>query len=157
MASNAGGITVYGQNFLANLFTGQTSLPSSWYLALLTGVPDSLMTGTTVAAVEAAGGPGSYGYARLAVVNSATYWTTGNNGLTGNVAALYWPIATGSWGGTTNTPIAYFGVTDAATAGNLYGWGAFADPKVIISGYQFWTDVGGVVFSFGGTTDTTAS
>ena len=66
-------------------------------------------------------------YARQGPV---TFANAGNNPtVASNSAIVTFPVATGSWG-----TVAYFGVWDAATAGNFRGSGAVTTPKAVNSG-----------------------
>jgi hypothetical protein len=92
-------------------------LTTTAYVSLHTGDPGN--TGLT----EVSGGA----YARQGPV---TFGNSGNNPtVASNSAIITFPVATGAWG-----TIAYFGVWDAATAGNFRGSGAVTTPKAVNSG-----------------------
>jgi len=66
-------------------------------------------------------------YARQGPV---TFANAGNNPtVASNSAIVTFPVATGAWG-----TVSYFGVWDAATAGNFRGSGAVTTPKAVNSG-----------------------
>ena len=78
--------------------------------------------------------PSGSGYARVTVANNTTSWVAaGTQPSTGyevdNGVAITFPSATGSWG-----TVTYFGIFDAATAGNLLGFGALTTSQAIASG-----------------------
>jgi hypothetical protein len=97
--------------------TSYTS-PTTTYLALYTSDPTDADTGT-----EVSGGS----YARQAITFSSP-----SNGVTSNSAAIEFPTATASWG-----TIAYVGIRDAVTSGNLLYHTALDASKVIDSGDIF--------------------
>jgi hypothetical protein len=92
-------------------------LTTTAYVSLHTGDPGN--TGLT----EVSGGA----YARQGPI---TFANAGNNPtVASNSAIITFPVATGSWG-----TIGYFGVWDAATAGNFRGSGALTTAKAVNSG-----------------------
>lgn len=58
---------------------------------------------------------------------------------TSNLQAIEFPIATDSWG-----DVAYFGIRDNETEGNLLVYGAFNKPTSIDAGNKFIIDVGNI-------------
>ncbi len=111
-------------NFLENALINATlrntsyTSPTTTYLALYTTDPTDADTGT-----EVSGGS----YARQAITFSSP-----SNGATSNSAAIEFPTATASWG-----TIAYIGIRDAVTAGNLLYHTALDSSKAIGSGDIF--------------------
>ena len=97
--------------------TSYTS-PATVYVALYTTDPTDADTGT-----EVSGGS----YARTAVTFGAP-----SNGVTTNSAAVEFPQATGSWG-----TVAYIGLRDASSGGNLLYHTALDASKTIDSGDIF--------------------
>lgn len=127
-----GGMTDYCANKLIDLiFRAQAyTWPSNLYGALYTATPSNAGGGT-----EVSGG----GYARAAIASSLTAWSgtqsagstvasSGTSGRMSNNAALTYPAPTGSQG-----TVAWEGLKDASTAGNLMFWGAIAS-RTISSG-----------------------
>ena len=92
-------------------------LTTTAYVSLHTA--DPLDTGGS----EVSGGA----YARQGPV---TFANAGNNPtVASNSAIVTFPAATGAWG-----TVAYFGLWDAATAGNFRGAGALTTPKAVNNG-----------------------
>ena len=110
-------------NYLENkvmlhVFGGTSyTAPSTLYVALYTSDPGEGDTGT-----EVSGGS----YARQTGAFTIT------NGVAANTAAIEFPTATASWG-----TVAYVGVRDASTGGNLLASGALTTSKTISSGDVF--------------------
>jgi hypothetical protein len=111
-------------NFLENALINATlrntsyTSPTTTYLALYTSDPTDADTGT-----EVSGGS----YARQAITFSSP-----SNGVTSNSGAIEFPTATGSWG-----TVAYVGIRDAVTSGNLLYHTALDASKVIDTGDIF--------------------
>ena len=110
----------YLENALINATLRNTSYtsPTTTYLALYTSDPTDADTGT-----EVTGGS----YARQAITFSSP-----SNGVTSNSSAIEFPTATASWG-----TVAYVGIRDAVTSGNLLYHTALDASKVIDSGDIF--------------------
>jgi len=108
-------------NYLENAIVNGTlrattyTAPTTIYVGLYTTDPTDANTGT-----EVSGGS----YARVAVTFAAP-----SNGASITSADVTFPTATGTWG-----TVAYFGVLDALTAGNLLYHGVFAASKSITTG-----------------------
>ena len=92
----------YLENALINATLRNTSYtsPTTVYLALYTTDPTDADTGTEVS---------GNAYARQSITFGAP-----SNGVSTNSAAIEFPQATGSWG-----TVAYVGIRDASSAGNL--------------------------------------
>ncbi|MDR3541070.1 MAG: hypothetical protein P4L69_08940 [Desulfosporosinus sp.] len=73
--------------------------------------------------------PVGNGYARVAVTANATDFPTPTVGSTNNAVSVAFPQATGPQG-----TVTYFGWFDAATNGNLIGYGALNTSQTIVSG-----------------------
>jgi len=110
----------YLENALINATLRNTSYtsPATVYVGLYTSDPTDANSGT-----EVSGGS----YARTAVTFGAP-----SDGVTTNSAAVEFPQATGSWG-----TVAYIGILDAATTGNLLYHTALDVSKTIASGDIF--------------------
>jgi len=115
----------YLENALINATLRNTSYtsPSTVYLALYTSDPTDADTGT-----EVSGGS----YARQSITFGAP-----SNGASTNTAAIEFPQATGSWG-----TVAYIGIRDASTAGNLLYHTALDASKTIATGDVFRVAIG---------------
>ncbi len=92
--------------------------PTTVYLALYTSDPTDADTGTEVSGTS---------YARQSITFGAP-----SNGATTNPAAIDFPQAGSSWG-----TIAYIGIRDASTAGNLLYHTALDASKTIATGDVF--------------------
>lgn len=111
-------------NFLENALINATlrattyTSPATVYVSLWTTDPTDAGSGT-----EVSGGS----YARTAVTFGAP-----SNGVTTNSAAVEFPQATASWG-----TVAYFGINDASTGGNLLYHSPVTTSKTIDTGDIF--------------------
>jgi hypothetical protein len=111
-------------NFLENALVNATlrntssTSPTTVFVALYTTDPTDADTGTEVS---------GNGYARQSVTFSAP-----SNGATSNSAAVEFPQATGSWG-----TVAYIGLRDASSGGNLLYHTALDASKTIATGDVF--------------------
>lgn len=102
--------------------TSYTS-PATVYLALYTTDPTDADTGTEVS---------GNAYARQSITFGAP-----SNGVTTNTAAIEFPQATGSWG-----TVAYIGIRDALTNGNLLYHSPLDASKTIATGDVFRVAIG---------------
>jgi hypothetical protein len=116
------GFSNYLENKVLDLLFGSTaySVPGTLYIGLSTDTIDDTTTGSTV--VEPSGGA----YARVAVTNDKTTWSTASNGSVQNDIDILFPEATASWGTVTHMFIA-----DAVSGGNILVWGALTTTKAI--------------------------
>jgi hypothetical protein len=115
----------YLENALINATlrnTGYTS-PTTVYLALYTTDPTDADAGDEVS---------GNGYARQSITFGAP-----SNGVSTNSAAIEFPQATGSWG-----TVAYIGIRDALTSGNLLYHTALDASKAIATGDVFKVAIG---------------
>jgi len=116
-------------NFLENALINATlrntsyTSPTTVYLALYTSDPTDADTGT-----EVSGGS----YARQSITFGSP-----SNGVSTNTAAIEFPQATGSWG-----TVAYLGIRDASTSGNLLYHTALDASKTIATGDVFRVAIG---------------
>ena len=110
----------YLENALINATLRNTTYtsPATVYISLWTTDPTDAGSGT-----EVSGGS----YARTSVTFGAP-----SNGVTTNSAAVEFPQATASWG-----TIAYFGINDASTGGNLLYHSPVTTSKTIDTGDIF--------------------
>jgi hypothetical protein len=122
-------------NFLENALINATlrntsyTSPTTVYLALYTSDPTDADTGT-----EVSGGS----YARQAITFGAP-----SNGVSTNSAAIEFPQAGGSWG-----TVAFVGIRDASTAGNLLFHTALDASKTIATGDVFRVAIGSLSVAF---------
>ena len=110
----------YLENALVNAVLRNTAYtsPTTVYLALYTTDPTDADTGTEVS---------GNAYARQSITFGAP-----SNGVTTNSVAIEFPQATGSWG-----TVAYVGIRDASTAGNLLFHTPLDASKTIATGDVF--------------------
>jgi len=105
--------------------------PANVYVGLLTTSPADAGGGT-----EVSGGS----YARVAVASSLANWagtqaaasttaSSGTSSTTSNNAAITFPAPSANWGS-----VAYIGIYDASTAGNLLFWAPLTTPKTVNNG-----------------------
>ncbi len=115
----------YLENALVNATLRNTSYtsPATVYVALYTTDPTDADTGTEVS---------GNAYARQSVTFSAP-----SNGATSNSAAVEFPQATGSWG-----TVAYIGLRDASSGGNLLYHTPLDASKTIATGDVFRIAIG---------------
>lgn len=132
-AVHAGALTDYAENKIVDaLLRGQAiGTPATWYVALYTTCPTDSTGGT-----EVSGGS----YARVAVTASLANWagtqsagsttaSSGTGGTTSNNNAITFPAPTANWG-----VVNCWGLTDAASSGNLWIYAALTVPKTINNG-----------------------
>lgn len=115
----------YLENALINATLRNTSYtsPAAVYLALYTSDPTDADAGTEVS---------GNAYERQAITFGSP-----SNGVSTNSAAIEFPQATGSWG-----TVAYIGIRDASTAGNLLFHTALDASKAIATGDVFRVAIG---------------
>jgi len=115
----------YLENALINATLRNTAFtsPTTVYLALYTTDPTDADSGTEVS---------GNAYARQSITFGAP-----SNGVSTNTAAIEFPQATGSWG-----TVAYVGIRDASTAGNLLYHTPLDASKTIATGDVFRVAVG---------------
>ena len=115
----------YLENALIDATLRNTSYtsPATVYLALYTSDPTDADAGTEVT---------GNAYERQAITFGAP-----SNGVSTNSAAIEFPQATGSWG-----TVAYIGIRDASTTGNLLFHSPLDDSKAIATGDVFRVAIG---------------
>jgi hypothetical protein len=115
----------YLENALINATLRNTSYtsPATVYLALYTSDPTDADTGTEVS---------GNAYERQSITFGSP-----SNGVSTNTAAIEFPQATGSWG-----TVAYIGIRDASTAGNLLYHTGLDASKAIATGDVFRVAIG---------------
>lgn len=120
MSTNA--LSHYLESALINAVLKNTAYtpPTTTYLALFTADPTDSNTGTEVSGSA---------YARQAITWSAITTNSPNGSTVTNSAQINFPTATGAWGS-----IAYFGIYDALTVGNLLIHGTLTTSKTIGNG-----------------------
>ena len=101
------------------------SAPATVYIGLWTSTLTDASTGST--GTEVSGGS----YARKSVTNNSTNWpaASGTTATKSNGTAITFVTATASWG-----TVTHFAILDAATTGQILGWGQLTASKTIASG-----------------------
>lgn len=114
-------ISNYAANLHLNNDFGAVSYspPATWYVALST---------VTVTASGSYTEPTSGSYARVAVTNNKTNFSTSTGSTLTNLVAVTFPESSGSWG--TATDIMFL---DASASGNLWYFETLPVPKIIQS------------------------
>lgn len=112
----------------------QVTQPSQIYLALYKTNPTDADTGAEITAS---------GYERQKV-NLTAPTQKSDLAVTTNNERIEFPRATSDWG-----EVAYFGVRDAKTGGNLLTYGAFNKPVKIVEGNQFVIDTNNLEINVG--------
>ena len=120
----------YLENALVNATLRNTTYtsPATVYVGLYTSDPTDAGTGT-----EVSGGS----YARQSAAFAAP-----SNGASATSADVTFPQATGNWG-----TVAYFGILDASSSGNLMYHGALDTSKVIETGDVFKISAGNLTIT----------
>lgn len=115
--------TTYTDNALVNLMFGGVALsaPATLYVGLSTTAPAVGGTGITE--------PSGSAYTRVSVANNTTNFPNATNGSKSNGTVITFPTATGAWG-----TVAYFFIADAASAGNILGYGTLGTAKTPTNG-----------------------
>ena len=121
----------YLEDALINATLRNTSYtsPTTVYLGLYTSDPTDADVGTEVA---------GNAYVRQSITFGAP-----SNGVSTNSAAIEFPQATGSWG-----TVAYIGIRDASTAGNLLFHTPLDASKTIATGDVFRLAIGSLSVAF---------
>ena len=117
-------LTNYTENkIIDHIFrTATFAKPTILYVGLMLSGTD--FEAGTVTEVTAAG------YARVARNPLDANWAASTtNGTTSNVATIQFPAATADWG-----TVTYYGIWDAATAGNLLIYSALTNSRNILNG-----------------------
>lgn len=114
-------ISTYAANAHLDYDFGKTSYtaPATWYITLST---------VTVTASGSYTEPTSGSYARVAVTNNKTNFSTASGSTITNLVAITFPESSGSWG--TITDIAFL---DASASGNLWYFQPLPYPKAVES------------------------
>lgn len=122
--ARAGALSDYLENALVgHVFRGTPyTAPGTIYVGLFTTACSDAAPGTE---------PSSGGYARVGVAANTSNWaaTNGTNGTTSNVNVISFATPTAGWG-----TVAYFGLFDALSGGNMLICSPLTSSKAINSG-----------------------
>ena len=108
---------------------------TTYYFGLSTTTINIDGTGAT----EPSGGA----YARVALTNDKTSWTTASNGALTNSVAVTFAESTASWG-----TITYVGMWDALTGGNLWWYDALSPTRTVASATTVLFAIGSITVQF---------
>lgn len=131
----AGALTDYAENKVVDALIRAQAMgaPATWYVALYTACPTDSTAGTEVST-------SGTNYARVGVTAGLTQWagtqaaasttaSSGNNGTTSNNAVITFGAPSASWG-----TIQCWGLTDAASAGNIWVYSTLTTNKTVNNG-----------------------
>lgn len=101
------------------------SAPATVYIGLWTAALADAHNGSQTGEVS------SGSYVRKAVANNATNWppASGTTATKSNGTTITFVTATAGWG-----TVTHFAILDAASAGNIIGWGQLTEAKIIGNG-----------------------
>lgn len=147
------GVSDWGQSvWLAGLF-GVIEVPPGYWIALASDEPGPAADGTTLADLEPGSGdddPTLCGYARQWYPADASSWSTDDGYLT-NLLDIVFPLPVTDWG-----YLSHYVLCNAADDGDIYAWGAFANPQQVTTGYLMTIPAGGLVVSLSSLEDSIA-
>ena len=128
-------LAYYAANRMADKFFGRTDFtpPTTLYLGLSTTAVGVTGSGVT----EPTGG-----YARVAITNNKTNFSTASNGQITNSTAITFTESTASWG-----TIGHWFISDAATGGNIYFRGTLSPTRTVESLTVLTIPVGSLVIT----------
>lgn len=113
-------ITYYQSNRVLDWLFGQVSWnpQTTYYIGLSTTSINASGSGAT----EPTGGA----YARLAIPNNKSTWTTASSGILTNILQFEYPESTTPWGTITNVFM-----SDSPTGGNILYWDALTTSRIV--------------------------
>lgn len=133
-------LTDYGRAAWNGVMFGIGSLPAHWYVCLLVDEPGEGWDGTVVQTLEPVD-PGVYARQPLA---PGTDWALTDGGFVINSTQLDFGTPALDWGLVNN-----YGLTDDPDAGNLWLFGDFLDPFLVIAGTPLTIDEGAIYHALG--------
>lgn len=128
------GVTDWGAGALIQVLFGLSSDLTGFYIGLLSDDAGPAMDGSSAADLEPAGAS----YVRQSYGIGGSYWSY-DSGFVVNVQEIAFPVAAEDWG-----RVADWGLLDALTLGNLYGWGELPAPVNVDTGWQVVIPAGGI-------------
>ena len=130
-------VTYFSSNKVLDFNFGVVSYtpPATHYFALSTTSPNIDSTGFTE--------PSSGAYARVALANNKTNWTTAASGVLTNASAVTFAESTASWG-----TILAVGMFDALTSGNLLWYDVLSPSRVVASATTVLFAIGSITVQF---------
>lgn len=138
-------LTDFAENKLvdATLRAQAIGTPATWHVALYTACPTDSTAGTEVSVGAYARVAVTAGLAAFAGSQSAgsTVASSGTGGTTSNNAAWTFPTPSAGWG-----TVVCWGITDAATVGNIWIYSALTVSKTINTGDAVSFAIGAATF-----------
>lgn len=130
-------VTFYSSNRVLDRVMGGVAFtpPTTYYFGLSTTTINIDGTGAT----EPSGGA----YARVALTNDKTSWTTASNGTLTNSVAVTFAESTTSWG-----TITYVGMWDALSGGNLWWYDVLTPSRTVASATTVLFAIGSITVQF---------
>lgn len=125
MATN---VTDYGRDFILNVITGQSTMPSSLFVALTTAPPDLGFDGDLLADIE----PTDTNYTRMEISNNGSFWELADGGFTVSKDSVTFPAANADY----PAEITHFALCTDATSGEVILYAEFSQSKQILETQQ---------------------
>lgn len=125
-------ISEYGADLMAEVITGQVSVPSNLYLALSTKDITETMDGSDLTE------PGG-GYVRRTVAMGNTSWADATNGFCVTTVDIVYPVATANWGMVTSWALC---TTSGVGTGEIVFYSPFNEPYNIFTHQQITIEAG---------------
>jgi hypothetical protein len=136
-------LTQWGARQLAGITFGIIAPPTDFWIALANVQPSARGDGSMLANLEPPITAASLTYARQSIPADSSGFDLSDAGYVSNHSTVDFGIPDTNWG---YTP--YFAVCDAATDGDVYGFGEFANPQSLTN--QFWVRLpaGAITFRY---------
>jgi len=134
-------ITDYGADLVANIITGNATMPATLYVALCAGVPDTGFDGTVLDTIE----PQDASYGRQSISMASSAWDVSSAGVCTSLVAVNYSVPAADWG-----IITHWALCTAATNGEVFGYGEFDVARRVIAGAAFSIPIGGLAIGVGG-------
>lgn len=132
------GVSDFGAGaWLSSLF-GIDAPIAGYYVALCQDEPGPAADGDILTVLEPL--PGT-GYARQFYSAGGSHWAADSAYVT-NLVEIVFPLPFDDWGRLT-----HYVLTDSASGGEIYAWGAFTNPQTVTAGYSISIPVGGILLA----------
>lgn len=137
-------ITQWGATQWVGMLFGEVDVPDSYFVALCSRQPGTGIDGTQLALLEPPVTAASLTYARKELTIGNTDWALSDpgGGYVSNRVIVNFGLPDTNWG---FTP--YYALCDAATDGNIYAYGEFANAAALGTSYAVQIPIGALVFS----------
>lgn len=137
------GISTYGAQYWSSVLFNLQGLPSSYFLGVVTDMPDESADGTQLAE------PLDAAYGRIEILLDGTSWVANTANAVQNTGEITFPTPTTQWG-----TIAGFVICLEATDGEILCWGEFDVPLYIPAGIPLIIPVGTISIGLDSQNDT---